>query len=96
MPQVDPVVPNTTESDGPAAQKPDMKLSPDALRAGAAKPLSEHLRKHEKRKQTDDVGPSGTVPPRETEVPGADKGRRRGRADGKEGEKKFPDKDKMA
>ncbi len=95
MPQVDPVVPNANESDGPAAQKPDMKLSPDALRGGS-KPLSEHLRKHGKRKQTDDVGPGGTVPPREMDVPGSDKGRRRGRGDGKEGEKKFVDKDKMA
>ena len=36
----------------PVAQKPDIKLPPDAIRAGKAgtKPLSEHLRKHEKKK----------------------------------------------
>ena len=36
----------------PAPQKPDLKLPADAIRAGRAgsKPLSEHLRKHEKRK----------------------------------------------
>ena len=36
-----------------APQKPDIKLPPDAIRAGRAgtKPLSEHLRKHEQKKK---------------------------------------------
>ncbi len=40
---------------GPAPQKPDLKLPPDAIRGGKteAKPLSEHLRKHEQKKKAD-------------------------------------------
>jgi translation initiation factor IF-2 len=42
-----------TKSKEPAPQKPDLKLPPDAIRAGKAgtKPLSEHLRKHEQKKK---------------------------------------------
>ena len=41
----------------PTPQKPDLKLPPDAIRAGKAgsKPLSEHLRKHEEKKKRDDL-----------------------------------------
>jgi len=41
----------------PAPQKPDLKLPPDAIRAGKAgrTPLSEHLRKHEEKKKRDDL-----------------------------------------
>jgi translation initiation factor IF-2 len=53
----------------PAPQKPDIKLPPDAIRAGKAgsKPLSEHLRKHEEKKKRDDLaakkGPGRTGGP---------------------------------
>jgi translation initiation factor IF-2 len=44
--------PKKKEPEEPAPQKPDIKLPPDVLAAskGGGKPLSEHLRKHEKRK----------------------------------------------
>ncbi|MEX1224022.1 MAG: translation initiation factor IF-2 N-terminal domain-containing protein, partial [Pirellulales bacterium] len=35
---------------GPAPQKPDIKLSPEAMRGGKS-PLSEHMRKHEQKRQ---------------------------------------------
>lgn len=98
MPTVDPATPR--QSEGPAAQKPDLKLSPDALRAGGSKPLSEYLRKHGKGTQTDKATPStpGTpVSPQGLAVPNTDKVRRRIRPVGeKEPEKKVPTKDKMA
>ena len=52
----------------PTPQKPDIRLPPDAIRAGKAgsKPLSEHLRKHEEKKKRDDLaakkGPRGGTP----------------------------------
>ena len=97
MPTVDPATPRQSESEGPAAQKPDLKLSPDALRTSGAKPLSEHLRKHEKRKQTDDVVPSAAPVSQEIGVSGTDKGRRHSRVGGgKDVGKGVPTKDKMA
>ena len=44
--------PTATVAHEPAPQKPDLKLPADAIRAGksGSKPLSEHLRKHEKKK----------------------------------------------
>jgi translation initiation factor IF-2 len=46
----------------PPAQKPDIRLPADAIRAGkiGSKPLSEHLRKHEMRRKAD--GARGTEP----------------------------------
>ncbi len=44
--------PRKGKTDEPAPQKPDIKLPPDAIRAGklGSTPLSEHIRKHEKKK----------------------------------------------
>lgn len=96
MPPVDPATPRSPDSEGPAAQKPDMKLSPDALKASGTKPLSEHLRKHEKRKQADDVDPNVVPAPQEADPPSVDRGRRRTRPEDKGSGRTFPDKDKMA
>jgi len=70
----------------PEPQKPDIKLPLDAIRAGkaGAKPLDEHLRKHEQRKaaRTADKAEKGAaaevLPPPAPEAPpaGRDKGRR--------------------
>ena len=48
----------------PAPQKPDIRLPPDAIRAGKAgsKPLSEHLRKHEEKKKRDDLAAKKGLP----------------------------------
>jgi translation initiation factor IF-2 len=60
--------PVTRSSQEPAAQKPDVKLPLDAIRsakAGGAKPLADHMRKHEQRQA--DAGrprPAGGVPSR--------------------------------
>jgi len=73
----------------PAPQKPDIKLPLDAIRAGKAgtKPLSEHLRQHEKKKKAaaakkasprEAVAP-GEVAPVEPPVPGRERPRRGGR-----------------
>ena len=77
----------------PTPQKPDIKLPPDAIRAGKAgsKPLSEHLRKHEEKKKRDDLaakkgtprsGPAetgtGVAPP--ADLAGGKERPRRGRA----------------
>tara|TARA_Y100001933_G_scaffold46865_1_gene44745 strand:+ start:35876 stop:38485 length:2610 start_codon:yes stop_codon:yes gene_type:complete len=96
MPTVDQPTPRPSGSDGPAAQKPDFKLSPEALRSGGAKPLSEHLRKHEKRKQTDDVVPGATPPPQEVNTPSTDRGRRRDRGAAGKSAEDVSSKDKMA
>ena len=55
-------------SQEPAAQKPDVKLPLDAIRsakAGGAKPLADHMRKHEQRQAADGrprpAGPAGPV-----------------------------------
>ncbi len=50
----------------PAAQKPDVKLPLDAIRsakAGGAKPLADHMRKHEQARQTDATRPRPGGPP---------------------------------
>jgi len=96
MPTVDAPSARASDSDGPAAQKPDLKLSPEALRAGGAKPLSEHLRKHEKRKQTDDAVPGAAPPSRDANVPPADRGRRRDRGATDKRPEDASSKDKMA
>jgi len=49
----------------PRAQKPDLKLPPGAIRAGkaGAKPLSDHLRKHEKKRTGGPKTPDKVAPP---------------------------------
>ena len=49
LPNVEPVEPKKSSSNDPPAQKPDMKLPADALRASktGSKPLAAHLRRHE-------------------------------------------------
>ncbi len=69
---------------GPAPQKPDFKLPVEAIRAGQAgdaRPLSEHLRKHEKKKQADAARGETAVP---TTWPPAEDRRERGRGKAKE------------
>lgn len=72
-------------AEAPAPQKPDLKLPADAIRAGRAgeaKPLSEHLRKHEKKKKKESNEPAVFTPmPAEGEKDRA--GRRRSKADTK-------------
>ena len=96
MPTVDAPTARKTDADGPAAQKPDLKLSPEALRSSGAKPLSEHLRKHEKRKQTDDVAPNAAPPPKAVDAPATDRGRRRDRVAVEKKPAVASSKDKMA
>ena len=64
----------------PAPQKPDIKLPPDAIRASKAgtKPLSEHLRKHEKRKAAEAKkgSPKEPAKPGQTPAPAAGAGTR--------------------
>jgi translation initiation factor IF-2 len=53
-----PVAPRPSQE--PVAQKPDVKLPLDAIRsakAGGAKPLADHMRKHEQQRQTDGPRP---------------------------------------
>jgi translation initiation factor IF-2 len=74
------------EPTGPAPQKPDLKLPVDAIRAGKAgdaKPLSEHLRKHEKKKKADET--RGEAAPVPQQVPAPEGRRERGRRKDKEG-----------
>ena len=68
----------SAEAEEVIAQKPDMKLSADAMRPGASKPLSEHLRKHEKKKQGD-VSPPKNRANKEISDVATDRGRRRNR-----------------
>ncbi|MEC8338467.1 MAG: translation initiation factor IF-2 N-terminal domain-containing protein [Planctomycetota bacterium] len=96
MPTVDAPSARASDSEGPVAQKPDLKLSPDALRAGGAKPLSEHLRKHEKRKQTDDAVPGAAPLPQDANLPPTDRGRRRDRGATEKRLEDASSKDKMA
>jgi translation initiation factor IF-2 len=52
--------PVTRQSQEPVAQKPDVKLPLDAIRsakAGGAKPLADHMRKHEQQRQADGSRP---------------------------------------
>ncbi len=82
--------PKAPEPKEPAPQKPDIKLPPDAIRAGRAgtKPLSEHLRKHEQKKKaatakrTTPRKPSAPEerPPAEPVVPTRERPRRGARA----------------
>ncbi len=81
--------PKKKKSKEPAPQKPDIKLPPDAIRAGKAgtKPLPEHLRKHEQKKKAADRKASPRKPaPAEKPVPlapttpGRERPRRGGRA----------------
>jgi len=62
-----PPPPSATE---PPAQKPDIRLPADAIRAGkvGSKPLSEHLRKHEARRKADATRGDGNekLPPQST------------------------------
>jgi len=87
--------PKKSKSDEPAPQKPDIRLPLDAIRASKAgtKPLSEHLRKHEKKKaqadqkksakskSTETARPLGEMPLTGSERP------RRGARPGEVGEK---------
>jgi len=82
-------VPKKPKEKEPSPQKPDIKLPPDAIRAGKAgtKPLSEHLRKHEKKKAaaakktvTEKQRPAGALPLGEVPLPGRDRSRRASRA----------------
>ena len=55
-----PAVSPRPASQEPAAQKPDVKLPLDAIRsakAGGAKPLADHMRKHEQQRQADGPRP---------------------------------------
>jgi translation initiation factor IF-2 len=68
----------SAEAEEVVAQKPDMKLPADAMRPGASKPLSEHLRKHEKKKQGDASPPKNRANKEISDV-ATDRGRRRNR-----------------
>jgi translation initiation factor IF-2 len=77
----------------PAAQKPDIKLPADAIRASrsGAKPLSEHLRKHEEKRKAEAASvKKGDAAPRKAPlqppVPAGTFGRDRGRRGGRAGE----------
>jgi translation initiation factor IF-2 len=82
--------PKSAKPKEPAPQKPDIKLPPDAIRAGKAgtKPLSEHLRKHEQKKQAAAAkktaprrpAPAEGVPPLEAPATGRERPRRGARA----------------
>ena len=57
-----PVAPNapaTNKSNEPAPQRPDLKLPADAIKASkmGAKPLAEHLKKHEEKRRAETEGP---------------------------------------
>ncbi|MDH3718392.1 MAG: translation initiation factor IF-2 [Planctomycetota bacterium] len=83
-PTQQPEAPATTE-EGPAPQKPDLKLPVEAIRAGKAgdaRPLSEHLRKHEKKKQADAARGDTAPPP--APLPPVEGRRERGRPKTKE------------
>ncbi len=58
-------VPPPKSAAEPAPQKPDLKLPMDAIRAGragGAKPLADHLRKHEQKRAAQSGKPSGPGP----------------------------------
>ena len=65
--------PKKGKEEEPAPQKPDIKLPPDVLRAGkaGAKPLSEHLRKHEQKKKQAAAEKGGPRKPLPVEGPAA-------------------------
>lgn len=64
--------PPAKKTQEPRAQKPDLKLPPGAIKAGraGAKPLSDHLRKHEKKRKGGEKSPV----PTEVDTPGTDSG----------------------
>lgn len=63
--------PPVRRSTEPAPQKPDIKLPADAIRAGktGAKPLQEHLRKHEARRKEETEVKKPKLPPVPSEPP---------------------------
>jgi translation initiation factor IF-2 len=85
-------LPSRAKPAEPAPQKPDIKLPPDAIRAGRAgtKPLSEHIRKHEQKRIAAEAAKTGPrkgaplepLPPLPGEAPaaGRERPRRGGRA----------------
>ncbi|MBN2474373.1 MAG: translation initiation factor IF-2 [Pirellulales bacterium] len=90
--------PEKPEAAEPAPQKPDIKLPLDVIRAGkvGTKPLSEHIRKHEKKKaaaaaRKTKPSPRGAAPseptaPTEPALPGRDRPRRTPRVAAAKGE----------
>ena len=64
----------------PRAQKPDLKLPPGAIKAGkaGAKPLSDHLRKHEKKRKGSERSPASAEvgPPDMDAGAGKDRGKK--------------------
>jgi translation initiation factor IF-2 len=71
------VPPPSSKTEVPT-QKPDLRLSADALRPSktSGKPLAAHLRRHEETLEAKKRGKLGEVPPVEAETPGGVKGRR--------------------
>lgn len=63
--------PPVRRSSEPAPQKPDIKLPADAIRASkaGAKPLQEHLRKHEARRKTEEKEDNAAIMPPGSEPP---------------------------
>ncbi len=84
--------PQATGPVEPAPQKPDLKLPADAIRASrsGAKPLQEHLRKHEAKRKMEIAkprppmgrGPAPAAPPAEGAPAGRDRGRKSAKAPG--------------
>lgn len=80
MPTVKTPPPKKTQE--PRAQKPDLKLPPGAIKAGkaGAKPLSDHLRKHEKKRKggAQPAAASGPVQPgtADSGIAGKDRGKK--------------------
>ncbi|MDZ4659011.1 MAG: translation initiation factor IF-2 [Bythopirellula sp.] len=87
IPKVDTPPPSKTEV---PTQKPDLRLSADALRPSktSGKPLAAHLRRHEETLDAKKRGKLAEVPPVETEGTGHGKGRKpiKGKAGEKEGD----------
>ncbi len=83
MPSVQQPAPSAPRQE-PTPQKPDIKLSADQLRssrsgASGSKPLSEHLRKHEMSKRTQEA-PKPAKGEQPMGLPGRDRATRRGGA----------------
>lgn len=95
MPQA-PAAPEPTAEEMASAQKPDLKLPADAIRASRSgtTPLSEHLKKHEQKRDAETKpskeggrGKGGRKSPEmldPSEVPAAGSGKDRGRGKGKD------------
>ena len=77
--------PPPKKSQEPRAQKPDLKLPPGAIKAGkaGAKPLSDHLRKHEKKRKG---GTKSAAPAEPSPTPAMDAGAA-GKERGKKGKR---------